>query len=119
MRITREQYEAILARQAARRNQAGGAIPVPEQLQRKEALAGCDGREAQGPRCVPVRFTLFRVKLLDVDAKYASVKDLLDCLVASGIVDGDKEGQVDLKVEQVKVKSYKDERTEILVIPNP
>lgn len=48
-----------------------------------------------------------------MDAKYASTKDLLDCLVAAGFLAGDKEGQVDLKVEQVKVKTKAEERTEI------
>lgn len=60
-----------------------------------------------------MRFRLCRVKLLDVDAKFASVKDLLDGLTAAGLIHGDKEGQVDLKVEQVKVPSYSLERTEI------
>jgi hypothetical protein len=46
-----------------------------------------------------------------VDAKYASIKDLLDGLQHAGILYGDKEGQVRLEVEQVKVKQYSEEST--------
>lgn len=104
MRWTKEQYDDYQARRA---------LPNAKQRQREEALAGNHARETQGARCVPVVFTLYRVRFLDVDAKYSSVKDLLDCLVASGLVDGDQEGQVDLKVNQVRVRSRKEERTEI------
>ena len=45
------------------------------------------------------------------DAKFASVKDLLDGLAHAGIVAGDQEGQVRLEVEQEKVRSYQEERT--------
>ena len=108
MRWTREQFDAY---------QAKRSISDAQQRERPPALAGDSPREAQSAGCVPVRFTLYRCRLLDVDAKYGSVKDLLDCLVASGIVAGDKEGQVSLEVNQVKVGTRAEERTEIEIQP--
>jgi hypothetical protein len=95
-----------------RRNlSAGLAVPDPEPCQRTVELAGDSPGKAPRPVCPLVRFTLRRVKLLDVDAKFASVKDLLDGLAHAGIVAGDQEGQVRLEVEQEKVRSYQEERT--------
>lgn len=91
------------------------ALPDTEQRERPSQLGSGDAREAQGTGCVPVCFTLYRVRTLDVDAKYASVKDLLDCLVAAEFLAGDKEGQVTLEVNQVKVSTYAQEHTEITV----
>jgi hypothetical protein len=84
--------------------------PTPE---RPQALAGSGEGEARGSGCPVVRFTLRRVQLLDVDAKYASVKDLLDGLRFSGLIRGDKEGEVDLQVHQEKVPHYAEESTTI------
>jgi hypothetical protein len=98
-----------------RRNQAGAEVPHPEPREHQKKLEADHAGEAQGARCVPVSFTLYRVRLLDVEAKYASVKDLLDCVVDAGYAMGDKEGQIDLKVDQVKVDSFKEERTEISI----
>ena len=93
-------------------------IPHAEQRQRTPRLVSCNEAKKGGASCPLVRFTLRRVKLLDVDAKYGSIKDLLDGLHHAGLVDGDKEGQVRLEVDQVKVAHYADETTEIeIVIP--
>jgi hypothetical protein len=92
------------------------AVSHSKQPERPKTLARDNERETQSTGCVPVRFTLYRCRLLDVDAKYTSVKDLLDCVVASGIVAGDKEGQITLEVNQVKVKTKEEERTEVEVI---
>jgi hypothetical protein len=94
------------------------AVPDTQQREWPEGLARCDAGETQSASCLRVRFTLHRVKPLDVDAKYASVKDLLDCLANAGIVAGDKEGQISLEVEQKKVRSFKEERTVIEVFPD-
>jgi hypothetical protein len=96
---------------------ANSAVSHPEQRQRPQELVRCDEGKAQSTRCVPVCFTLYRLRLLDVDAKYASVKDLLDCLVSAGFVAGDKEGQVSLEVRQEKVKTKAEEKTLIELIP--
>lgn len=106
MRWTQEQYDAYNARRA---------VSDPKQRERPQELGRGDAGEAQGAGCVPVRFTLRRVRLLDVDAKYSSVKDLLDCIVAAGLVVGDKEGQVSLEVIQQKVRTRAEECTVIEV----
>lgn len=90
-------------------------LPDTEQCERPQELARSDAGEAQSTECLRVLFTLRRVRLLDVDAKYSSVKDLLDCLAFSGVIRGDKEGQISLDVRQEKVGSFKDERTIIEV----
>ena len=89
------------------------AIPDSKPRERKEALEASGERETQGAGLRHCRFTLYRKKLLDVDAKYSSVKDLLDCLTIALVIRGDKEGQITLEVEQVKVK--RDEKTVIEV----
>jgi hypothetical protein len=91
----------------------GGELPHPEQCQRPEKLEEDHAGEAPGAGCPRVRFTLRRCKLLDVDAKYASVKDLLDSLTYAGLIPGDKEGQIHLEVIQFKADTYSDEATEI------
>lgn len=91
-------------------------IPHTEPCERTPPLAGSERGEASGAGCPLVRFTLRRVKLLDVDAKYASVKDLLDGLAHAGIIHGDKEGQIRLEVEQVRVGHYEEETTVIEVL---
>lgn len=63
--------------------------------------------------CPLVRFTLRRRRLLDVDAKYGSIKDLLDGLQYAGLIHGDKEGQIRLEVEQVKISKLENQRTVI------
>lgn len=92
--------------------------PVSHSEQREcpKALAGCYAGEAQGARLPHCRFTLVRKKLLDVDAKYSSVKDLLDCLGIAGIIPGDKEGQITLEVLQRKAAKGEPEHTIIEVI---
>lgn len=107
MGFTREWYDAYL-------NKRG--VSNAKQRERKEALAGSGSGEAPRTGCIPVCFTLYRVRLLDVDAKFHSIKDLLDCLVAAGFLAGDKEGQVNLTVKQEKVRRYAEERTEIEII---
>jgi hypothetical protein len=86
-------------------------LPDAQPCERETPLACNSPREAQGAGCPFVRFTLLRVSLLDVDAKYASVKDLLDGLQRAQLIHGDKEGQVRLEVEQVKVSHYHEEKT--------
>lgn len=95
------------------------AIPDPKPRQREEELAGGHEGEAQGPGLRHCRFTLVRKKLLDVDAKYASVKDLLDCLAIIGIIHGDKEGQITLEVNQRKAAKGEEECTMITVFELP
>lgn len=125
-RWTKEQladYEARrIRRESVTRNQKrenehqlNTQIPDAKPAQHAPALATDDAREAQCPSCPTVRFTLCRVRLLDVDAKYGSIKDLLDGLQYAGLIHGDKEGEINLQVHQRKVAHYADERTEIAI----
>ncbi len=92
-------------------------IQDSEQCEQTPALGGEGEREASGAKCPLIGFTLYRVKLLDWEAKYSSVKDLLDGCVAAGLLDGDREDQIDPKsyVIQKKVSRYSEERTEIQI----
>ena len=91
------------------------AIPDAKQCERPKELARSDAGEAPRPGLHHCCFTLHRKKLLDVDAKYASVKDLLDCLTIAGVIRGDKEGEITLEVNQVKTKPGEAEATFIEV----
>ncbi len=92
-------------------------IQDSEQCEQTPALGGESEGKASGAKRPVIGFTLYRVKLLDWEAKYSSVKDLLDGCVSAGLLDGDREDQIDPKsyVRQVKVKSYAEERTEIQI----
>jgi hypothetical protein len=89
--------------------QADTGLPDAKQCERPQALAAGGEGEAPRPGLRHCRFTLRRQKLLDVDAKYASVKDLLDCLTIAGIIRGDKEGEITLEVNQEKVVKASEE----------
>ena len=77
--------------------------------------------KAQGTGCPLVRFTLRRHKLLDVDAKYGSIKDLLDGLQYASLIHGDREGEISLEVLQEKISSKEEEQSiiEIFQITQP
>ena len=85
------------------------ALPDTKQRERAQALAAGSEGKTPRPGLRHCRFTLRRLKLLDVDAKYASVKDLLDCLAIAGIIRGDKEGEITLEVNQEKVVKASEE----------
>jgi hypothetical protein len=75
------------------------------------ALAVKGSGEASGARLPHCCITQCRVKLLDVDAKWSAVKDLLDALVACGALPGDRENQITLEVRQIRVAHFKEEKT--------
>lgn len=86
-------------------------LPNPPPCERPAPLAADRGGETPSTICPLVRFTLRRVRLLDVDAKYSSVKDLLDGLQYAGLIHGDKEGEIRLEVVQEKVGKFSEEST--------
>ena len=95
---------------------ARAALSDAEPRQCAPALARGDAGKAPGAGLPHCRFTLVRKKLLDVDAKYASVKDLLDGLAIAGIIPGDREGQITLEVVQRKTAPGEAEQTVIEVM---
>ncbi len=88
-------------------------IPNAEQREQAPTLGSESEGKASGAKRPVVGFTLFRVKLLDWEARYSSVKDLLDGLRHAGLISGDREDQIDPKsfVIQKKVSHYSDEKT--------
>lgn len=97
-------------------NKTNGSVSNPVVKQHKKvALDGTATRKETSVAIPHVSFTLFRVSLLDIDAQWGSVKDLLDGLQIAGIIPGDRVGQITLHVEQEKVKRRSEERTEIQI----
>lgn len=87
----------------------------PERYQ-APALGKAVPGKAEGAQRVTVRFTGYRVRPLDPDNFAGSVKDLLDGLRHAGLLLGDEPWRVRLETEQVCVRSYGQERTEIEMI---
>ena len=95
----------------------GGTLshPVPERHQ-APALGTAVSGETQGDERITVRFIGYRVRPLDPDNFAGSVKDLLDGLRHANLISGDEPWRIILETEQVKVSSYKEERTEIQIV---
>lgn len=69
-----------------------------------------------GPISKPrITFTLFRVQLLDLESKSASVKYLLDGLRYAELIPDDREKDAELFVFQVRVDAYLKEGTAITI----
>lgn len=91
-----------------------GLPPAKHPKPKASLEAACKGK-AQGARRPHVCFTLCRSRLLDWDAKYGVLKDLLDGLVIAQLLPGDREDQITGECHQVKVKSRKEEKTVIQI----
>lgn len=90
--------------------------PIPNaEPQRDQAPAL--GKAAQGAKTslsrTTVRFVGYRVRPLDPDNFAGSVKDLLDGLRHAHLIEGDEPWRIILETEQVKVGSFKEEKTVI------
>ena len=90
-------------------------LPDAKPAKQTRALDTDSPREAQGTGRPHVCFTLRRVRLFDVDAKWSSVKDLLDGLQIAQCIPGDREDQITLEVRQEKVAHFADESTIIQI----
>ena len=90
--------------------------PQPQRDQ-APALGGPAQGKAVGLRRITVRFVGHRVRPLDPDNFAGSVKDLLDGLRHAGLLHGDEPWRIILETEQVKVSSFKQEKTEITLTP--
>lgn len=100
-----------------RANNAARPAPTKSQsLVRKtlDAKSKVESPDSSGAR-VFVLLLCYRVRLQDRDNSTASGKALVDAMRYEGILDGDTEQHIELAVEQVKVKSFDQERVEILM----
>jgi hypothetical protein len=94
--------------------EANASLPPPEpQRDKTPALDKTTEGEAQSLGRVVVRFTQYRVQLLDDDNLAGSIKDLLDGVKHSHLIRDDSSKEIDLQVNQIKVQHHSDERTEI------
>lgn len=93
------------------------SVPDAEPKRNKApALDRTDARKEESVQRPTVRFTGYRVRPLDPDNFAGSVKDLLDGLRHSSLVKGDEWWRIRLETAQVKVRSYKEEKTVIEII---
>lgn len=80
-----------------------------------EAAKPQGGSPASFDRRPRVAITLYRVRLLDRDNKWASVKFLLDAICAAGLVPNDRECDIDLSVTQIRAAKFAHEGTGIII----
>lgn len=96
------------------------AVPHPEPKQDAgralERFAEEEGGSVPASARRPnVHIALHRVRLLDRDNKWASVKFLVDGLCKAGLIKDDSEQDIDLRVTQTKVDHYAQEGTGVVI----
>lgn len=90
--------------------------PKPDQGRALEQAGGEEGGGiSPSVRRPNVHIALHRVRLLDRDNKWASVKFLVDGLCKAGLIKDDSEQDIDLRVTQTKVDSYSKEGTGVVI----
>lgn len=107
MRWTPEQYRDYCVRRA----QTGTPGVCPTKPERPEGvpLDSAGQREGKGRTRVKIRFTVYAVRPLDWD-NYR-LKDLQDCLVRAGLLDGDEWDVLEGSVVSKKAHSAAEEKT--------
>lgn len=81
----------------------------------KAALgASTKGKEKSLER-IAIRYRIYRVRLQDADNAFGGTKNLTDGLVRCGLIPSDSPEQISLTVEQEKVSSLAEQRTEIQI----
>lgn len=81
----------------------------------RETPNGIGKDKASNTKRYAVSFKIYRVRKLDPDNTL--VKWHVDSLRYAGIIPNDTEESISLKIEQIKVKSYKDQKTVIEIEP--
>ena len=95
----------------------GTKLPTAEsQRDQTKSLVEAVPGETQGVERTRIRFTQYRVRLLDPDNATAACKDLLDGLQVAQIIKNDSEGCIALEVHQVKVDDRAYQKTVIEII---
>lgn len=88
--------------------------PKPEPIVRDEPVAEKNGEDRNSTR-LHVRVTSYRRKLIDPDN--LCPKYFIDCLRMAEYISDDSAKDITLQVEQFKVKTSGEERTEIEISP--
>lgn len=96
--------------------QANAQLFAAKPSEQARPLDGAATRKEKSVERVVVRFTCFRVRLLDTDNAYGSVKDVVDGLRNAHLVRDDSPTEIKLEVEQVKVGSFAQQKTVIELI---
>ncbi len=95
-------------------NQTRPELPNPKpERDQAQPLGEAEQGEKTGIQRTLVQFIGYRVRPLDPDNFAGSVKDLLDGLRHAGLISGDEPWRIILKTEQVKVATFKEEKTVI------
>lgn len=106
MRLTQEEYDKIASRFKR-------TITQFKQATRNEPLAKNEVKEKDSGRVI-INITSYRTRLCDPDN--VSPKYIVDAMRYEGLIKNDTIQDIDLTVQQVKVKTRKEERTEIEII---
>lgn len=114
--MNQDDLARILARPGyANTSDRVAAHPKPERHAKHEPMAAGEGK-ARDARSRVVRITSFRCKLLDPGANlWGSTKYVEDSLKYAGLLHDDSEEFIQITVHQEKVKTRKEERTEIII----
>lgn len=113
-RMNEEQFRRLFPKASKSTLEANVEVHNPKPERHKAAaLAGVAKGKEKGVGRIKVSYRLFRVRLLDVDNAPGSTKDCTDGLCRCGLIPGDDPASITLHVEQEKVKTYAEERTEI------
>jgi len=95
-------------------NHPHGKLSDAKPKHHKAPALGKAGRgEKESLSRTRIRFVGYRVRPLDPDNFAGSVKDLLDGLRHAGIISGDEPWKITLETEQVKVDTFREEKTVI------
>lgn len=115
--VSPERFKQLFPHASVSTLKANGQIPDPEpEHHQAAALGGASERKKESAPRVAVRFVGYRVRPLDPDNFAGSVKDLLDGLRYAHLISGDEPWRIRLETEQIKVGTYAEERTEIILI---
>jgi hypothetical protein len=87
----------------------------PQRASRSALECALGGKKESSQRIV-VRFTGYRVRLLDPDNFAGGCKNLLDGLRHAQLISSDDPGSIRFETEQEKVGTYSEERTVITIL---
>lgn len=88
--------------------------PKPEHNVEK-AFQVLRARQDEGTQRFSLRIIRCSIRLLDLDNLYGGCKPLIDQLCEAGLIPDDDPNSIELKVEQIKVKTKKEEGTAVRI----